>query len=68
MTDNLNDSLDSLWMKIKAARIALNQAWETYGETNEFVLAAGEDFDRLMNEWSYNSSKPSKRNLQGESL
>jgi hypothetical protein len=51
MTDNFNDSLVSLRIKITAARIALNQAWEKYGETNELVLAAGDDFDRLMNEY-----------------
>jgi hypothetical protein len=51
MTDNLNDSLDSLRIKIAAARIALNQAWNQYGETNERVLIAGDDFDRLMNEY-----------------
>jgi hypothetical protein len=51
MTDNLNDSLDSLRIKITAARIALNQAWNQYGETNERVLIAGDDFDRLMNEY-----------------
>lgn len=51
MADNFNDSLDSLRIKIIAARIALNRAWEQYGQTNEFVLAAGDDFDRLMNEY-----------------
>jgi len=51
MTDKLTDSFDNLRIKIAAARDALNQAWEKYGEFNDFVLAAGERFDRLMNEY-----------------
>jgi hypothetical protein len=51
MTNISNDSMDSLRIKISTARAALNQAWETYGEVNDFVLAAGDDFDRLMNEY-----------------
>jgi hypothetical protein len=51
MIDNLNNSLDNLRMKIAAARIVLNQAWEQHGETNELVLAAGDDFDQLINEY-----------------
>jgi hypothetical protein len=53
MIDNLNDSLNSLKIKIAAARIALNQVWEQYRESNELVLAAGDDFDRLMNEYGW---------------
>lgn len=51
MTDNFNESLDNLRVRIAAARSALNQAWEKYGETNEMVLASGDDFDRLINEY-----------------
>lgn len=51
MTDKFDDALDSLQKKITDARITLNRAWEQYGETNDSVLAAGDDFDRLMNEY-----------------
>ena len=51
MTDNLYDLPDNLRIKIAAARAALIQVWEKYGEFNEFVLAAGDHFDRLMNEY-----------------
>lgn len=63
MTDNLNDSLDSLRIKIAAARIALNQAWEKHGKTNEFVLAVGDDFDRLMNEYRRLVNRNSRTDL-----
>lgn len=63
MTDNLNDSLNSLRIKIAAARIALNQAWKQYGETNEFVLAIGDDFDRLMNEYGRLVNRNSRTDL-----
>jgi len=54
MTENdkkNDDSLDDLETRMANARIALNQAWEEYGETNEKVLAAAVDFDRLLNEY-----------------
>lgn len=37
------------------ARRKLEQAWEESGNTNPSVLAAGENFDRLMNEYERTS-------------
>jgi hypothetical protein len=51
MTDKLTDSFENLRIKIAAARDALNQAWEKFGEFNDFVLEAADHFDRLMNEY-----------------
>jgi hypothetical protein len=51
LSDKINASLDNLRMQIAAARTVLHQAWEKYGETTGPVLAAGDDLDRLLNEY-----------------
>jgi len=43
--------LNCLKSKIAAARIELEQAWEKSGDTDQAVLAAGDKFDRLINEY-----------------
>ncbi len=44
-------SMENLKNRIANARSKLIQAWEKYGETNEMVLAAAADVDRLINEY-----------------
>ena len=48
---NQREELDYLKSEIAAARRNLEQAWESSGDTNPAVLAAGEIFDRLMNKY-----------------
>lgn len=40
-----------LEIKLKSARNRLQQVWDDYGCTNDRVLKASRDFDRLENEY-----------------
>jgi hypothetical protein len=43
--------LNCLKSEIAAARKALDEAWASSGRTDQTVLAAGDNFDRLINEY-----------------
>ena len=50
--ENHQSEIDQLKREIAEARKELEQAWEVCGSTNPKVLAFGEVFDNLINEYS----------------
>jgi hypothetical protein len=44
--------LNCLKSEIAAARKSLDEAWASSGKTDQSVLEAGENFDRLINEYN----------------
>ena len=49
--ENRQNEIAQLKKEIAEARKELEQAWATYGRTDPKVLAVGDIFDKLMNEY-----------------